>query len=84
MYHYAPERGPRLATRLEAREPGPRLVRGSTLVALATEDFSDLDSAAEAKRLMREVLDHHLDTRAIFSRRIVRDLQAIEGEGQDS
>ena len=84
LYHYAPERGPRLATRLEAREPGPRLVRGATLVALATEDFSDLDSAAEAKRLMREVLDHYLDTRAIFSRRIVRDLQAIEGEGQDS
>ena len=60
------------------------LAGGATLVALATADFSDLDSAAEAKRLMREVLDHYLDMRLIFSRRIVRDLQAIDGEGHDS
>ena len=86
MYHYAPERGPRLATRFEAREPDPRvrLVRGATLIALATEDFSDPDSATEAKRLMREVLDHYLDSRQIFSRRVMRDMQAIDGEGQDS
>ncbi|MEP7328501.1 MAG: DNA repair protein RecO [Betaproteobacteria bacterium] len=86
LYHYAPERGPRLATRYEAREPDPRLrlVRGATLIALATEDFSDPDSAAEAKRLMREVLDHYLDARHIFSRRVVRDLQTIDEEGQDS
>ncbi len=86
MYHYVPERGPRLATRHEAREPDARsrLVRGATLIALATEDFSDPDSALEAKHLMREVLDHYLDTRHIFSRRIVRDLQAMDGEGHDS
>ncbi len=86
MYHYAPERGPRLATRHEAREPDmrSRLVRGATLIALATEDFSDPDSALEAKHLMRDVLDHYLDTRHIFSRRVVRDLQAMDGEGHDS
>jgi len=86
MYHYAPERGPRMATHHEAREPDTRmrLVRGATLIALATLDFSDPDSALEAKRLMREVLDHYLDTRQIFSRRVVRDLQAMDGEGHDS
>ena len=32
-------------------------------------------SRSEAKRLMREVLDHHLEERRIFSRRVVRDLR---------
>ena len=35
---------------------------------------------AEAKRLMREVLDHYLERRTIVSRRVVRDLQAIGDE----
>ena len=29
---------------------------------------------------MREVLDHYLERRAIFSRRVVRDLQALDDE----
>ena len=32
---------------------------------------------------MREVLDHYLEQRAVFSRRVVRDLQALEDEGSD-
>jgi hypothetical protein len=32
---------------------------------------------------MREVLDHYLEQRAVFSRRIVRDLLALEEEGTD-
>jgi len=30
---------------------------------------------------MREVLDHYLEERRIFSRRVVQDLQAIDEEG---
>ena len=83
-YHYAFDRGPRL----RVAEPGRRypLVRGATLLALAHGDFSVPEAAAEAKRLMREVLDHYLERRAIVSRRVVRDLQAIEeseDEGDD-
>ena len=37
-------------------------------------------TATEAKRLMREVIDHHLDTRTIQSRKVVRDLWALEEE----
>jgi DNA repair protein RecO (recombination protein O) len=78
-YYYAFDRGPRLGI----AEPGRRypLVRGATLLALARDDFSAPEAAAEAKRLMREVLDHYLEQRAIVSRRVVRDLQTIEESG---
>jgi hypothetical protein len=33
---------------------------------------------------MREVLDHYLEQRAIFSRRVVRDLQALDDENGGS
>ena len=78
-YHYAFERGPRA----NAAEPGRRYpeVRGATLLALAQHDYSAPEAAAEAKRLMREVLDYYLERRTIVSRRVVRDLQAMEEEG---
>ena len=77
------DRGPRASTAHVAREPGPRwpTVRGATLLALAARTFPDAEVAAEAKRLMREVLDHYLEARHIFSRRVVRDLQALDEEG---
>src|SRR5262249_6667544 len=80
-YYYAFERGPRLM----AAEPGRRYpqVRGATLLALAGLDFTAPDAAAEAKHLMREVLDHYLERRAVFSRRVVRDLQALDDESTD-
>lgn len=77
-YHYAFDRGPRR----RLAEPGARwpLVRGATLIALAEERYPDSETAGEAKRLMREVLDHYLEERRIFSRRFVRDLQALDDE----
>jgi DNA repair protein RecO (recombination protein O) len=75
-YYFAVERG---ARRLPARMDGRGLiVHGATLIALATSTFPDATTAVEAKQLMRMVLDHHLDARRIFSRRIVQDLQALE------
>ena len=76
-YHYAFDRGPRRAL----PEPGVRLplVRGATLLALADGNYGDADTAAEAKRLMREVLDHYLERRGVESRRVVQDLQALDG-----
>ena len=77
-YYYAFERGPRLT----AAEPGKRYprIRGATLLALADLDFGAGDAATEAKQLMREVLDHYLEQRAIVSRRVVRDLQTLVDE----
>jgi DNA repair protein RecO (recombination protein O) len=75
-YHYAFDRGPRRA----APSPGLRLpvVSGTTLLALAEQRYPDAATAAEAKRLMREVLDHYLEQRGVESRRVVQDLQALE------
>ena len=79
-YHYAFDRGPQLvADEHRAQSPWP-IVRGATLLALATEQYPDGDVAAEAKRLMRGVLDHYLDERRIFSRRVVQDLAALEDD----
>jgi len=80
-YYYAFDRGPRVMT----SEPGRDhpLVRGATLLALAGGDFSAPQAASEAKRLMREVLDHYLEQRAVFSRRVVRDLQALDDESME-
>ena len=82
-YHYEFDRGPRLAAGQAAREPGPRwpVVRGATLLALAGEAPAVGETVAEAKRLMREILDHYLEERRIFSRRVVQDLQALDEEG---
>jgi DNA repair protein RecO (recombination protein O) len=76
-YYYAFERGPRTTV----AEPGRRYpqVRGATLLALAQQDYSAPEAAAEAKRLMREVLDYYLEQRTLVSRRVVRDLQVLEG-----
>ena len=81
-YHYAFDRGPRRVPEWRAEEPrrGVRLVRGATLIALAERKFDDPESAAEAKRLMRDVLDHYLEQRGIESRRVVQDLQALGEE----
>lgn len=77
-YHYAFERGPlRLAAEPRAAWP---VVRGATLIALSTERYPDAEVAAEAKRLMRRVLDHYLEERRIFSRRVVQDLAALEDD----
>ena len=69
----APRRAP-------AEPAGPRwpVVRGATLLALADGRYADAETAAEAKRLMREVLDHYLEQRGVESRRVVQDLQALD------
>ena len=67
-----------------AEEPGPGLplVRGATLIALGRAQIRDAETAGEAKRLMRSVLDHYLEQRGVESRRMVQDLQALDDEGE--
>jgi DNA repair protein RecO (recombination protein O) len=79
-YHYAFDRGPRaLSPGAETvRERRLPVVRGATLLALADGRYPDADTAVEAKRLMRDVLDHYLEQRGVESRRMVQDLQALE------
>lgn len=85
-YHYIFDRGPQRVAGSVAAEPrrGALLVHGATLIALAEHRFPNAETAAEAKRLMREVLDHHLEQRGVESRRVVQDLQALGGERSDT
>ncbi len=80
-YHYAFDKGP---TR-RAPSPGVRwpTVQGVTLIALAAGRHDDPATAAEAKRLMREIIDHHLESRTIMSRKVVRDLAALDEEAPE-
>jgi len=84
-YHYVLDRGAQRVTNVAA-EPhaGALIVRGATLAALAAGRFPDAETAAEAKRLMRAVLDHYLEQRGVESRRLVQDLQAIDHDEQDT
>jgi DNA repair protein RecO (recombination protein O) len=63
-YHYLVERGP---VRAGPASSGVR-VQGATLLALAADEPLSTRALAEAKRLMREVLHHHLDGRPLASR----------------
>jgi len=83
-YHYHFGFGPRALDARIVREPGARYPRvlGATLLGLAANSLPDAQAAAEAKRLMRDVLDHYLEERRIFSRRVVQDLQAIDEESE--
>jgi len=85
-YHYHFGFGPRALDARTAREPGARYPRilGATLLGLAANSLPDAQTTAEAKRLMRDVLDHYLEERRIFSRRVVQDLQAIDEESESS
>ena len=76
-YHYAFDRGPQ-PVRSSGTAVHLPIVRGATLLALADGRYPDAETAAEAKRLMRDVLDHYLEQRGIESRRMVQDLQALE------
>ena len=79
-YHYVFDRGAQRAS----PQPGVKFprVRGATLRALAERRFDDAAIAAEAKRLMRDVLDHYLERRGVQSRRVVQDLQALDDESE--
>jgi DNA repair protein RecO (recombination protein O) len=77
-YRYAFDRGPQRAA--AGAGGAGALVRGATLLALAEGRYPDAETAAQAKRLMREIIDHHLEQRGVESRRVVLDLLAL-GEG---
>ena len=79
-YHYTFDRGASRAT--EGPSARVAVVRGATLLALADGRYADAETAAEAKRLMREVLDHYLEQRGVESRRVVQELQALDARRQ--
>jgi DNA repair protein RecO (recombination protein O) len=75
-YLYVVERGPvRVTARQEIRAIDPVALSGRTLHALAAAQFTDAATLAEAKVLMRRVINHHLGDRALHTRQLVRELK---------
>jgi len=84
-YRYDPERGPLKIARGESRAD-PRddaVIFGKTLIDMHHDDYADPATLAEAKRLMRFLLQHHLAGQVLHTRRMLLDLQSLE-QGADA
>lgn len=69
-YTYDPERGP---VKLNG-SAGLLQIEGRTLIALARDDYADAATLAQAKMLMRWIINHRLDFQPLSSRRIFKEL----------
>ena len=78
-YFYVVERGAVGATERETPANAVR-VRGQTLIDLERGWFEDAITVAQAKQLMRLLINHSLNGQELATRAIVRDLQRLEGE----
>ena len=67
QYRYRAEHGP-----ADGAGTSGVAVSGATLMALAAESLTTAAHLSEAKRLMRHILDRHLDGKPLFSRRLFR------------
>lgn len=72
LYTYDPERGPLEIADAEAAAD-PRL-SGRALLAIARDDYAEPETQAQAKALMRVLINHRLDYQPLRSRRIFREL----------
>lgn len=82
-YVYQPERGPwrvdskaRVSPANGSREDGVR-VSGQTLMDLAADNLDDPNTLAEAKPLMRALINHYLGTKPLYTRQLLRELTEL-------
>jgi DNA repair protein RecO (recombination protein O) len=52
-------------------------VAGKTLLDMAADDYSDVQSARQGKQLMRMLLNHHLDGKMLHTRELIKDLTKL-------
>ncbi|MBI5110126.1 MAG: DNA repair protein RecO [Rhodocyclales bacterium] len=79
-YAFLIERGP-VATRVGAGDTAsgddaPAL-SGKTLLDMAADDYSDPRTRLESRRLMRQLISHHLGGKSLQSRRVFMELQEL-------
>lgn len=74
-YWYVVERGPMPAAEGEGGPANAVRLRGLTLVDLAGGRFEDAATVAQAKQLMRLLINHSLNGQELATRALVRDLQ---------
>lgn len=73
-YTYDPERGP---IRAVAGRDHELVVSGAALLAIAADRYEDPALLAQAKAVMRALINHRLEERPIRSRQVLRDLQNL-------
>ena len=73
-YIYQPERGPWPAN--GCGRDGIR-VSGKTLIDLAADNFDDRATLAEAKPLMRLLINHYLGAKPLYTRQLLRELTEL-------
>jgi DNA repair protein RecO (recombination protein O) len=73
-YVYHPERG---ARRLDAREHPDFEISGRALLELDYGTYSTPQTATQAKLLMRQLLNHHLNGKPLATRQIFTELQQL-------
>lgn len=78
-YWYVAERGPVRADGERAPANAVRL-RGQTLIDLERGRFDDAATAAQAKQLMRLLINHSLNGQELATRALVRDLMTLSPE----
>lgn len=52
-------------------------IRGKTLLDLSNHDYNDPVSLAQAKQLMRFIINHHLGGQLLHARELLKDLQQL-------
>jgi DNA repair protein RecO (recombination protein O) len=72
-YTYQVERGPVVAE----EEEGQSVFMGKTFLDIASDDYTDQRTLSESKRLMRQLVAHHLEGRPLQSRRVFVELQEL-------
>lgn len=78
-YRYDPDHGP-VALAPAADEPGASdrvVVSGRTLLDLARDDYTRLQTREQARALMRALIGHRLGDRVLNTRAILQDLQDL-------
>lgn len=69
-YEYRVEQGPVGVS----RNQGPMVFSGRILKSIQSRAFDDNEVLRDAGRLLREVIDHHLDGKELKTRRVLREL----------
>ena len=77
-YLYVVERGPVPAPEAGDTPANAVRLRGATLLDLERGRLDDAETAAQAKQLMRLLINHSLNGQELATRAMVRDLQRLE------
>lgn len=75
QYYYLPEVGP-VSTLHAGQENGVQL-SAETLLAMAQDDYSQVQTQQQSKQLMRLLINHYLGDQVLHTRQLLMDLQTL-------